>query len=268
MEQKKRNPNEKISQEDYNTQIGYSKDSVINLLASDNYIVVNRSLIKILGLKETILLGELASEFNYYHKKDLLDEDGYFYSTIENVQENTTLSSYEQKKCLDNLSKRNIVDVKLKGIPAKRHIFINSFQLINLFANCLETSFRKNEKLDSEFLSTNNNNIKNNNKDNKEIYKEKKFIKPTLEEVKEYCLERQNGIDAENFIDFYESKGWLVGKNKMKDWKACIRTWERNRKPKQQEDIDLPDWFDKDLNEEFDEQEQNEMETILKELGE
>lgn len=95
-----------------------------------------------------------------------------------------------------------------------------------------------------------------------------RFKKPTLEEVKEYCLERQNGIDAENFIDFYESKGWLVGKNKMKDWKACIRTWERNRKTKQEEDIDLPDWFDRDLNKEFDEQGQDEMETILKELGE
>ena len=58
----------------------------------------------------------------------------------------------------------------------------------------------------------------------------KKFIKPTLEEVKEYCLERKNNIDAETFIDFYESKGWYVGKNKMKDWKATIRTWERNRK--------------------------------------
>ena len=57
------------------------------------------------------------------------------------------------------------------------------------------------------------------------------FKKPTLEEVKEYCEERNNGIDAETFINFYESKGWMVGKNKMKDWKACIRTWERNRKP-------------------------------------
>lgn len=150
----------------------FNKDSIINLIANDNYIVVNRSLIKEIGLKEAILLGELASEFNYYQKHDLLDKDGFFYSTIENIQENTTLSSYEQKKCLDNLSSRNLVDVILKGIPAKRHIRINSLQLISLFSNCLETSFQKIKKLDSKFLDTNSNNIKNNNNNNKEIYKE------------------------------------------------------------------------------------------------
>lgn len=72
--------------------------------------------------------------------------------------------------------------------------------------------------------NTSNNNINN----KKEIYKEKRFIKPTLEEVKEYCLERDNKVNPELFIDFYESNGWKVGKNSMKDWKAAVRTWERN----------------------------------------
>lgn len=206
-----------------------NKDSIINLLANDNYIIINRSLIKELGLKESIILGELASEFNYYKKNGLIDDKGYFYSTIENIQENTSLSSYEQKKCLDNLIRKNIVDVIVKGMPAKRHIKINSYQLINLFANNLETSFRKNEKLDSEFLGTNNNNKNNNKEIKKEIYKEKRFKKPTLEEVKEYCLERNNNISAEQFIDYYDANGWKVGKNSMKDWKASIRTWERNK---------------------------------------
>lgn len=68
----------------------------------------------------------------------------------------------------------------------------------------------------------------------KEISKEKKdiFRKPTFEEVSAYCQERNNGIDPEQFIDYYESKGWMIGKNKMKDWKASVRTWERNRKEK------------------------------------
>lgn len=58
------------------------------------------------------------------------------------------------------------------------------------------------------------------------------FKPPTLEEVKEYCFERNNGIDAQQFIDFYSSKGWMIGKNKMKDWKAAVRTWEqRNNRP-------------------------------------
>ena len=59
-----------------------------------------------------------------------------------------------------------------------------------------------------------------------------RFKKPTLVEVKDYCLERDNNIDAEAFIDFYESKNFMIGKNKMKDWKAAVRTWER-RQPKQ-----------------------------------
>jgi predicted phage replisome organizer len=71
----------------------------------------------------------------------------------------------------------------------------------------------------------------------KEIDKSKsnKFTPPTLEEVQAYCKERNNTVDAETFINFYESKGWYVGKNKMKDWRACVRTWERNRDNKKTE---------------------------------
>ena len=55
-----------------------------------------------------------------------------------------------------------------------------------------------------------------------------RFVPPTAEEVKAYCLERQNGIDANTFVNFYAAKGWMIGKNRMKDWKAAVRTWERN----------------------------------------
>ena len=55
----------------------------------------------------------------------------------------------------------------------------------------------------------------------------RRFTPPSLEEVRDYCRERGNTVDPGKFIDFYESKGWMVGKNKMKDWKAAVRTWER-----------------------------------------
>ena len=58
--------------------------------------------------------------------------------------------------------------------------------------------------------------------------KSKRFVPPTVQEVKEYCFERRNNIDAQRFIDHYTSNGWIVGKVKMKDWKATIRTWEKN----------------------------------------
>lgn len=54
------------------------------------------------------------------------------------------------------------------------------------------------------------------------------FKRPSLDEVTEYCNERNNDVDAENFINFYESKGWMIGKNKMKSWKAAVRTWEKS----------------------------------------
>ena len=55
------------------------------------------------------------------------------------------------------------------------------------------------------------------------------FKKPLINDIKDYCLERKNNVDAETFFDFYESKGWMVGKNKMKSWEACVRTWEKRQ---------------------------------------
>lgn len=55
------------------------------------------------------------------------------------------------------------------------------------------------------------------------------FVPPELNEVAQYCAERNNHVDAQNFIDFYTSKGWVVGKTKMIDWKASVRTWEKNQ---------------------------------------
>lgn len=67
--------------------------------------------------------------------------------------------------------------------------------------------------------------------------KARRFIPPSVEEVEQYCIERNNNIDAQSFIDFYESKGWMIGKNKMKDWKAAVRTWERSRKQENKENV-------------------------------
>lgn len=69
-----------------------------------------------------------------------------------------------------------------------------------------------------------------------EIYKEENhnFKKPTIDEITSYCNERNNGISADTFYNYYESVGWVIGKQRMKDWKACVRTWEAKNKNKQQ----------------------------------
>lgn len=59
----------------------------------------------------------------------------------------------------------------------------------------------------------------------------KRFRPPTVEEVEAYCIERNNKVDAERFVDYYTANGWKVGKNPMKDWKAAVRNWERKDPP-------------------------------------
>ena len=73
--------------------------------------------------------------------------------------------------------------------------------------------------------------------------KRKRFSPPTLEEVKAYCDERKNRVDPQRFIDYYESNGWKVGKNPMKDWKAAVRTWERGNYSKPTTVVEVPDYI-------------------------
>lgn len=100
----------------------------------------------------------------------------------------------------------------------------------------------------------------------KENNKRKVFTKPTIEEIQKYCEERNNGINANAFYDFYESKDWFVGKNKMKDWKACVRTWEQRKEHNKKLEQSIPEWFNKtNKKEEMTEEELEEMNNIMKE---
>ena len=90
-----------------------------------------------------------------------------------------------------------------------------------------ETKENKPEQTETNFPKENNNNKEKENK--KENKKEVlRFAPPTLDEVSEYCKERGNKVDPEKFVDFYASKGWRVGNQPMKDWKAAVRTWEKS----------------------------------------
>lgn len=67
--------------------------------------------------------------------------------------------------------------------------------------------------------------------------KEKPFVIPTTMEVQVYCLDRKNSVDAEAFVDFYSSKDWKIGRNKMRDWRAAVRTWEARQKPQKNKQL-------------------------------
>ena len=130
------------------------------------------------------MLGELASEYDYWNNKNEI-EDGYFYSTIENIEEKTTLTAYKQRKCLENLKNKGIIDIQIRGIPAKRYIKINEEKVIEIFNNKLlknlTTGCKKISQLEVKKLNGNNNIINNNI--NKNIKKEKNKKRKTFEEV-------------------------------------------------------------------------------------
>lgn len=214
--------------------------SNLKLLASRNFIAVNKTLMIKLGIDEAIMIGELASEYDYWETQYQLDEEGFFYATVEKVEQNTTLTKYKQKKALDKLQKLGVVEVKRKGVPAKRYIKINEKRLFEILDNKKSKNFTSRSQkilpLEVKKFDLNNNINKNINNNSFSVEKEKKrektenkkFTPPTVDEVKEYCDKRNNNVDPEKFVAYYSSVGWYVGNKKMKNWKSSILLWEKN----------------------------------------
>ena len=196
-----------------------------HLLSSSAFLIVNKQLAKQVGLKGAVLLADLISKEEYFIANGMTD--GWFFNTEANIERDTTLTSYQQRKVLKTLKKYKIIETKRKGIPAKQYFKINEANLLNILS-CEGTEglvVNKLNDLSETKLTTINK--------NKEIkITNKLFKKPSVNDVELYCIERDNKIDAISFVNFYESKGWMVGKNKMKDWRACIRTWEMRAKNK------------------------------------
>lgn len=135
---------------------------------------------------------------------------------------------------------RRLVHRALKGLEAKNIIIINrddrerpryGFQK-NYKKWKSTTVINRDDKLSSKEMTQ----LSSKEIPTKDNYtKEKKRggnIPPSIQEISDYCRERNNGIDPNHFFDFYEAKNWMIGKNKMKDWMAAVRTWEA-REPKQ-----------------------------------
>ena len=145
--------------------------SVISLLSNTGYILANKNVAKRFGLDCAVLLGELASEYVYNKKEGKLIDDGWFFSTVENIKENTTLSEEKQRKAIKIFEETGVLECKRKGLPAKRYIKINEEVLSCVLDNIESSSCQDNrtssscktQELDTEFCGTNNNNINNNN---------------------------------------------------------------------------------------------------------
>ena len=192
---------------------------MINLLSSSAFFIVNKKLARLLGIEAALLLADLISKNQYFENSQ------WFFNTENNIERDTTLSAYKQRLALKILQDHKIIVTKRKGVPARKYYMIQHKNLLHLIS-CEEIKQLdvKNFDVKSESNPTTINK-------NKEIKINNTIFKPpTFLDVESYCKERQNNVDVDNFINFYESKGWMIGKNKMKSWKACVRTWESNTK--------------------------------------
>lgn len=151
------------------------------------------------------------------------------FGMIEIVDNVVTIPNWEKHQSLDELErKRELNRKRVAAYREKQKLIANGNDYVTrtgITSNAIERDKDIEKDIDTE-------------EEKKEIKKSKtasRFTPPTLDEVKAYCSERNNNVDAQRFIDYYTANGWKVGRNAMKDWKAAVRTWERsdNEKPAQ-----------------------------------
>ena len=176
-------------------------------------------------LKEKDLLNICQQKNEEIFSKFIQDENGNYYNQRLEIEINKRKAYSESRR--NNRKKKEEENNTSKTYEK---------DMLNICNSYVEHMENENENINiNEIVNRNNRDNRGMGEEEKEERwngiepkKSKIFCKPTVDEIKSYCLERKNGVDAQHFYDFYESKGWMVGKNKMKDWKACVRTWERN----------------------------------------
>jgi len=232
--------------------------AVKDFLSQTAFWQINKSLAKAIGRDEAFLLSDLISKYEYFlgNKETIqIDNESYFFATSESIENDTMFTYYEQKKLLSKLEKYGLIKIAKKGIPAKLYFHIVENKILSIFNSSIQkTSKLELEKVENYYKNKDKNIDKNNinmgndfenndsgintrlhgyqptTKDTDTKPKQSKFIIPTIDEIQAYIKEKNLSVDANKFFDFYQSKGWYVGKNKMKDWTAALRNWNSNNK--------------------------------------
>lgn len=178
-----------------------------------------------LSWNEKILLMEIDSFTN--NEKD-------FFMSDERIAELLDTSERNASRMVSNLIKKGYIE---RSRYDGRQRFLRSLIRYDKIGESDPPKMASQKR--QECRNTNNSLLKDTLDKSKvaHIKDSKRFVKPSIEEVADYCRERGNAVDPERFWNFYESKGWMVGKSKMKDWKACVRTWE---KPDQRQEQQKP----------------------------
>ncbi len=164
---------------------------------------------KSLSWNEKILLMEIDSFTSKGHE---------CYISNEYIADLLGVSVSWASKCLSHLME--IGYVKMVRFDGRKRFVESAIQFKADLNNCSMQGGTKVQENNKEDININTLSIKGGHR----------FQKPSLEEIRSYCKERDNKVDPEQFYNFYESKGWMVGKSPMKDWRASVRTWEKREK--------------------------------------
>ena len=186
-----------------------------HLLSSSAYLVVNKRLARQVGLKAVVLLADLISKENYFIINGTI-KDGWFYNTSKNIERDTTLTNYQQKKAIKKLEDIGFIETSLKGMPATLH-----FKIIeNKILTFLNTSFKETSKQDLKKLETNK---------NKEIIITNKPL--FVDEVFSYDYPKEM---LQEFYDYWSepSKTGKLRKDMQKTWCTSrrLKTWAKRSK--------------------------------------
>lgn len=170
---------------------------------------------------------------------------GQFVTSLPSLSDQTSLSIRQVRVALDHLIMTG--ELTNKSFSKYRIITVVNYDKYQNDDRQNDSQMTDKRQTDDSQMTDKCQQYKKNNKNNKNNNNNKTsiFIPPTKEDVEQYCDEKGIfGFDAERFIDYYTSKGWMIGKNKMKDWRAAVRTWLRNdrerQKQKEQEYEELP----------------------------
>ena len=169
--------------------------------------------------------GELIKAIYAYQKDpDAVPEDPALAFVFELIKQQLDADSQRYKEACAARS-----EAGKKGGRPKANVS-DKKQMVSEESKKANAFLKKRKKADND--NEYDNDLKKEN--TLEGVKEKRFAPPTLQEVKDYCLKMgYTHVDAERFIDYYASNGWMVGKNRMKDWKAVVRNWDRSEKTPQ-----------------------------------
>ena len=174
--------------------------NIINeLLNTEGYIIVNKTLIKAFGLNEAILIGELCAEYSYWEKQGKLEDD-MFFSSHKNIEENTGLNEYTQRKILTKLAEQGIIEIKRKGVPATNYYKIIYEQIFKILGS-RSLNFKD---LDLENLKPNNTIISKDIIDNKKEKNKKENISQKPNSFLGSAEQIKNDINKENIDKFIE----------------------------------------------------------------